>query len=217
VSASAHARVCPLVCYRAPGYHPPLRTEPSREAGRFHRADEPAPTQYLCLHPLGPAAERIRRASLPDVAIAELATDAWALRIDPAALVRIGFDDARAHGLEPDELVADDHGPCQRLASRLRARGVPGLRVPSAALPGAENVVLFGERVLAGYLDGIVDPMLDVPGAPSAVPAGAPAGLARLVRRPGQPHAALEAWRRREPFRIAESAVWRVAAQGGQT
>ena len=48
------------VAYRLASWRRPLRTEPSRVAGRFHRMTEESPTQYLCLHPLGPWAEFLR-------------------------------------------------------------------------------------------------------------------------------------------------------------
>ena len=75
--------------------------------------------------------------------------------------------------------------------------------MPSAALPGTDNVVLFGERAAAPYL---VDPLgaVDVPASPTAEAGRPPLGVLERVRRRGAPHAALEAWRAGEPFRFAE-------------
>jgi RES domain len=192
------------VGYRLASWRRPLRTEPSRVAGRFHRATEDVATQYLCLHPLGPWAEFLRAADLRTAAqLAQVGQRTWALRLDLSGLPRIGFDEAREFGLRPGDLVSDDHRPCQRLAGRLRGDGVPGAIVPSAALPGTDGVVLFGARAAAPYL---VDPVgdIDVPASLTADGGRPPPGLLDRVRRRGAPHPALEAWRRAEPFRFAE-------------
>jgi hypothetical protein len=200
--------------YRLASWRRPLRTEPSRVAGRFHRMTEESPTQYVCLHPLGPWAEFLRASGLRSAdQLALVRHRTWALRFDLAGLPRIGFDDARTYGLRPGDLVSDDLRACHRLAERLRGDGVPGAVVPSAALPGTDNVVLFGERAAAPYL---VEPLsaVDVPASLTADGGRPPLGLLDRVRRPGAPHAALEAWRAGEPFRFAEPswAEWPVAA-----
>jgi hypothetical protein len=200
--------------YRLASWRRPLRTEPSRVAGRFHRMTEESPTQYVCLHPLGPWAEFLRASGLRTAdQLALVRHRTWALRFDLAGLPRIGFDDARTYGLRPGDLVSDDLRACHRLAERLRGDGVPGAIVPSAALPGTDNVVLFGERAAAPYL---VEPLsaVDVPASLTADGGRPPLGLLDRVRRHGAPHAALEAWRAGEPFRFAEPswAEWPVAA-----
>ena len=202
------------VAFRLASWRRPLRTEPSRVAGRFHRVTEESPTQYACLHPLGPWAEFLRGSGLDTAAqLALVRHRTWALRIEPAGLVRIGFADAAEHGLRPGDLVSDDLRACHRLADRLRAAGAPGAIVPSAALPGTENVVLFGERAAAPYP---LEPLsrIDVPASLTADGGRPPRGLLERVRRRGEPHPALEAWRAGEPFRFAEPswAEWPVAA-----
>ena len=203
-----------VVAYRLASWRRPLRTEPSRLAGRFHRATEESPTQYLCLHPLGPWAELMRGSGLHSAeALALVRHRTWALRIDVAGLVRIGFAEAADHGLRPGDLVSDDHRACHRLAGRLRAAGAPGAIVPSAALPGTDNVVLFGERAASPYVG---EPLgrVDVPASLTADGGRPPLGLLERVRRRGEPHAALEAWRAGEPFRFVEPswAEWPAAA-----
>jgi hypothetical protein len=200
--------------YRLASWRRPLRTEPSRVAGRFHRMTEESPTQYLCLHPLGPWAEFLRASELrtrEQLALVRHRT--WALRVDLAGLLRIGFAEAGDHGLRPGDLVSDDLRACHRLADRLRAAGAPGAIVPSAALPGTDNVVLFGERAAAPYL---VEPVsaVDVPASLTADGGRPPLGLLERVRRRGSPHAGLEAWRAGEDFRFEEPswAEWPVAA-----
>jgi hypothetical protein len=203
-----------VTAYRLASWRRPLRTEPSRIAGRFHRMTGESPTQYACLHPLGPWAEFLRGSGLDVPAqLALVRHRTWALRLDVGGLVRIGFDEARAHGLRPGDLVSDDHRPCHRLADKLRAEGVPGAIVPSAALPGTENVVLFGERAAAPYLVEPVSP-IDVPASLTADGGRPPQGLLAAVRRRGMPHAALDAWRAGEPYRFAEPswAEWPLAS-----
>jgi len=175
---------------------------------------EASPTQYLCLHPLGPWAEFLRASELRTAEqLALVRHRTWALRIDLAGLARIGFEEAAAHGLRPGDLVSDDLRACHRLADRLRANGTDGAIVPSAALPGTENVVLFGERAAAPYL---VEPLsgIDVPASLTADGGRPPLGVLDRVRRRGAPHAALEAWRAGEAYRFAEPswAQWPVAA-----
>jgi hypothetical protein len=202
------------VAFRLASWRRPLRTEPSRVAGRFHRVTEESPTQYACLHPLGPWAEFLRGSGLQTAAqLALVRHRTWALRIELSGLVRIGFAEAGEHGLRPGDLVSDDLRACHRLADRLRAAGAPGAIVPSAALPGTENVVLFGERAAAPYP---LEPLsrIDVPASLTADGGRPPRGLLERVRRRGEPHPALEAWRAGEPFRFAEPswAEWPVAA-----
>ena len=205
----------PLVtAYRLASWRRPLRTEPSRVAGRFHRMTEESPTQYLCLHPLAPWAEFLRASGLTGAdQLAVVRHRTWALRIDLSGLLRIGFAEAAAHGLRPGDLVSDDLRACHRLADRLRVAGVPGAIVPSAALPGTDNVVLFGERAAAPYL---LEPLsdVDVPASLTADGGRPPLGVLERVRRRGTPHAGLEAFRAGEPFRFAEPswAEWPVAA-----
>ena len=109
--------------------------------------------------------------------------------------------------------MSDDLRACHRLADRLRAAGAGGAIVPSAALPGTENVVLFGERAAAPY---VIEPVsaIDVPASLTADGGRPPLGVLDRVRRRGMPHAALEAWRAGEAFRFAEPswAEWPVAA-----
>ena len=200
--------------FRLASWRRPLRTEPSRVAGRFHRMTEASPTQYLCLHPLGPWAEFLRASGLQTrEQLALVRHRTWALRVDLGGLPRIGFAEASEHGLRPGDLVSDDLRACHRLADRLRAAGAGGAIVPSAALPGTENVVLFGERAAAPY---VIEPVstIDVPASLTADGGRPPLGVLDRVRRRGMPHAALEAWRAGEAFRFAEPswAEWPVAA-----
>lgn len=181
--------------WRISAYDTPVRTIPSRRAGRFNTAADP-PTQYFCLHPWGPWAEVLRwedRREAPEAAA--LATRVWALRVTVNGPVeRVGFDTAEDFDLSPEELVAEDHAPCQALARRARARGVASLVVPSAALPGTDNLVVLGPRVMTAWL---LDPVsdVDVPASVVADRAGAPLAALSHVRWRDTAHAGLQAWR----------------------
>ena len=186
-----------IVAYRHAAYDTPWLVNPSRRAGRFHRAMEDV-TQYLALHPLGPAAEMVTRAFPPDVAKGDLDAlrlELWACLVDDTGILRVGFADASEHGIEAQDLVADDYTATQAWADRLRALAVPGVVVPSAALPGTENLVLFGPRVLHSYLADPPSP-LEVPTGHLTDAARSPAEVLAVARWPGPVHPALEDWAR---------------------
>jgi RES domain-containing protein len=133
-----------VICYRQADYLTPVRaSQAQRRPGRFHRGTEEEPTQYFCLHPLGPHAEALRRfgARARDAA-RRLDLRTWALEIPDAGLVHLDFE---------ERWVDDDWTACQELGDLLRESGTPGLVVPSAALPGTRNVVLFGPFSAAPY------------------------------------------------------------------
>ncbi|MGV9796495.1 RES family NAD+ phosphorylase [Mycobacterium sp. NPDC003449] len=179
--------------FRHAAYDSPWWAIPSSRSGRFNRARQ-ATTQYLCLHPLGPAAEMLRHNVGPTGDPNDVVLNLWTATVAADAVVHIDFGDAAGHGCTPDELVGDDYGPTQSLAERVRAGGARGMVVPSAALPGTHNLVLFGERVLHPYLWQ--------PLAPEEIPTGhltdgarATAELAAQVRWFGSTHSALERWK----------------------
>jgi RES domain len=192
-----------VVCYRFAAYATPLRTVPAWQPARFSRGDEDEPTQYLALHPLGPLAELMRNADLRGAdQVLAVRTRTWALEVQLDDLPEITFETAGRYGITAEELIADDHGPCQQLANRLRGRA-PGAIVPSAALPGTRNAVLFGARVAAPYLTRPVS-TLDIPASITADGARPLLSLRSLVRFIGDPHAAFEAWRAGAGFGFRE-------------
>jgi hypothetical protein len=196
-----------MVVYRAAAYHTPLWVEPNVTEGRFHR-ELTGPVQYFCEHPLGPLAEALRRLP-PGLPIDELRRPVWALRLPDVPVETLGFDQAADWGIDPYELVCPPDGysaGCQIIGETLIAREAPPmLRVPSAALPGTWNIVVFGQRVIAPYLPDPIDPSLDVPAAPAAVDARALAELAALVRPLDQvSHAGYDAWQDGERFAFTE-------------
>jgi RES domain-containing protein len=192
-----------VVCYRFAAYATPLRTVPAWQPARFSRGDEDEPTQYLALHPLGPLAELMRNAELRSPAqVRVISTRTWALEVPVDDLPEITFATAERFGITAEQLVGDDYGPCQALAETLRTK-MEGVIVPSAALPGTRNVVLFGPRVAAPYLTQPVS-TLDVPASITADGARPPTSLMSVVRYAGDTHAALSSWRNGIDFRFAE-------------
>jgi hypothetical protein len=185
------------VAFRIAGWDTPLWVNPNRSAYRFNRSGQDA-TQYLALHPLGPWAEYLRGENrrTPEL-LAGLRARLWAIRIPDDVVERVlGFDGARGFGLEPEDLVADDHERCRAFADALRndRSAPPLLRVPSAALPGTENLVVFGPRVAIPWnVEPIDESELSV--SVAAEQARPPDALLDLVRFRGEPHAGLDAWR----------------------
>jgi RES domain-containing protein len=133
-----------VIGYRQAAYLTPLRaSQAQRRPGRFHRGTEDEPTQYLCLHPLGPHAEAMRRVGTrtPEAA-RRLDLRTWALKVPEDGLIELEFD---------DRWVADDWSACQELGDMLRESGRRGVIAPSAALPGTKNVILFGPFSASPY------------------------------------------------------------------
>jgi len=169
-----------VICYRHANYRTPLRSLASAQRGaRYHRGTEAEPTQYLALHPLGPHAEILRNNDLrrPEQARA-LRLRTWALEISLDDLVEVPFAAA---------LVDDDYEACRLLADRLRAENAPGAVVPSAALPGTQNVVLFGARVAGPYGAPALS-AIDVPASITGENGVALVAVQRLVRFRGDRH-----------------------------
>jgi hypothetical protein len=127
----------------------------------------------------------------------------WALEAAIDDLEELTFDTAAKWEVSAAELVADDHSTCQALADELRVRGASGLIVPSAALPGTRNAVLFGPRVAAPYLTTPIS-TLDLPSSITAEDGRPPTSMLDVVRFVGEPHAALEAWSGGDAFEFVE-------------
>ena len=194
-----------MIVFRLSNYDTPFPPSPSRRSGRFSVEGGPV-ANYWCLHPHGPWAERMRWEGVNDPqAAAELRGRVWAARLDDADPVRVGFDQAPDHRLSPEELVADDYGPCQQAADRWRGDGVGTVVVPSAALPGTDNLVVFGQRLTVAWLGPVTDPDLDMPCALSADRAAPPLDVVDHVRHYGTAHAGVRAHARGEPFSYQQS------------
>lgn len=183
------------IAYRYSNYDTPFWARANTRPGRWHAPGDGA-TQYLSLTAAGAWAELIRAEELrTEAEVALVRMDLWQVRVDAGRLVDYrDFDAAERAGFPPGALVDDDYALCQREGRRLRALDYNGVLSPSAALPGAVNLTLFGPRVAIAWDAN--------PGLASAVPAGVmtrgapPEGLAQQVRFFGQRHPGYEAHRR---------------------
>ena len=182
-----------MIAYRSAQYFTPLWADANDLPGRFNRAGQD-PTQYLCLHPLGPAAEALRN-GIGTVAddVSDVRLNLWAVRVPDGEILDVSFDTCTEHGITASELVGDDHSATQDLADRLREGGVEAIKVPSAALPGTDNLVLFGPRVADDYLGEPVEPE-ELPTGHLTDYAHPPQKLWPYVRWIGTLHSALVAW-----------------------
>ena len=198
-----------LVAFRLANYETPLWAVENFSAGRYNAADSGF-TQYLSLHPLTPWAELLRNEDrrTRDRAIL-MRYPLWAIRTqiedDPFHLT---FDNAGDFGLDPWDLVDDDHGPCRALAEAFRSGGPTAFTAPSAALPGTTNLIVLEPRVLGSWNQVPLDD-IDWPGSMTSQDGRCPEGLWDQVhfRSSGTKHSALEAWEQGDTFEYEEPDV----------
>ena len=173
--------------YRATSYDVPLWVNPNRRAGRWNIPGVGC-VQYCCLDAEAPFAELLRHEDLrSEEAASHYSSTLWQLRIEEGAVADYStFEKADAAGFPPEALVEDDHRRCQNEAAWLITQGATAILSPSAALPGAINISVFGPRVPV--------PWTTTTTLASAVPAQRlttghpPAGLTTRTRFFGQPH-----------------------------
>lgn len=182
-----------FTAFRHAAYDSPWWAFPSARSSRFNRAKQDT-VQYLCLHPLGPAAEMLRHNVGPAGDPDEVILNLWTALCDVSDVTWVDFDECATYGCTPDELVGDGYAPTQSLADQVRASGSSAIVVPSAALPGTHNLILFGARV--------IHPFLWQPLVPEEIPTGhltdgarVAADVAGHVRWFGDKHKALEQWK----------------------
>src|ERR1700676_5826681 len=140
-----------FTAFRHAAYDTPWWAFPSSRAGRFHRAGQDT-VQYLSLHPLGPAAEMLRHNVGPDGDPDDVVLNLWAAVVDIDDVTRVDFADCERYGHSADELVGDEYTATQALGDAVRASGATAMVVPSAALPGTHNLIVFGVRLLHPFL-----------------------------------------------------------------
>jgi RES domain-containing protein len=183
--------VTTVVGYRVAAWDTPLWISPNRSPTRW--GNPGAIVQYWSTHPLTPWAEYLRGMNVRNAdEAAEIILRPLAVELElPGDIVDLNFDTAAGLGIAPEALVDDNWGPCQTWVATTRPSA---LLVPSAALPGTSNVVLYGPRVRSRY--GVVPRNLvtDVPCDPAAGRAVVLDDLLRHVRWRGDVHAGLEAW-----------------------
>src|SRR5699024_5910357 len=143
--------------------------------------------------PLGAWAELVRYEGIRDAERAQqYRRRLWLVFVREHDIADLStFERLDACGIDPHVAVGP-HTPARALADALREAGYRGLLAPSAALPGATNLTLFGprfEKVLLGGLDAWDNP------APAAflpcslvAEAGPPAELLTATRFPDMDH-----------------------------
>jgi hypothetical protein len=145
----------------APLFHSAGEPVPSQRDGRWHVQGE-GYAQYMALEPAGAWSELIRyeRIRVGDRA-AEYRRKLWLIYVEESEIADLSsFAAYDKCGLDP-RLAVGDHADSQRLAIELREAGYRGLLSPSAALSGATNLTLFGERyekVLNSRVDAWTNP-----------------------------------------------------------
>jgi RES domain-containing protein len=186
-----------------PLFHAAGEPRPTQEDGRWHRRGERC-VQYLSLDPSGAWAEFVRASHLRDD---ERRKDArrhlWLIVVDEVDIADLSsFDRYEACGLDPS-IAVDDHAPAQQLADALVEAGYRGVLSPSAALTGATNLSIFGERyehVLDAGAGSWSTPNRDVWLPCSLAAEGAPPHeLLTATRFQGVPHEGLASWRAVRP------------------
>ncbi|MGH2951728.1 MAG: RES family NAD+ phosphorylase, partial [Solirubrobacterales bacterium] len=182
------------IAHRYSSYDTPFWARENTLPGRWHVRGG-GPTQYLSLSTDGAWAELIRNERLTsEDEIAMVSVQMWAVAVNQAMVVDYStFERAEAGGFDPDALVDEDYARCQQEGARLRGLNYGGVLSPSAALPGAVNLTLFGPRTASTWSR----PPLLASSLPATVIAkGAPPpGLLGQVRQVGAPHAGLIAYK----------------------
>jgi RES domain-containing protein len=180
------------IAHRYSSYDTPFWARESGQPGRWHARGD-GPTQYMSASTDGAWAELIRREELrTEDEVAMVSVSMWAIAIDHQMIVDYStFERAESVGFDPAALVEENYERCQREGARLRALNYHGILAPSAALPGALNLTLFGARTASTWgrpplLASSLPATIITKGAP-------PPGLLVRVRRLGTPHEALSA------------------------
>lgn len=178
------------IAHRYSSYDTPFWARESSLPGRWHGRGD-GPTQYLSLSTDGAWAELIRNERLTtEDEVAMVSVQMWAVAVSQAMIVDYStFERAEAAGFDSEALVDEDYARCQQEGARLRGLNYSGILSPSAALPGAINLTLFGPRTASTWNR----PPLLASSLPATVIAkGAPPpGLLPQVRQVGTPHTGL--------------------------
>jgi len=174
-------------------------TRPSQETGRWHRQGE-GYAQYMSLDPLAAWAEFVRREEIRDEDRRRAAhRNLWRVTVEETDIADLSsFEKLDDCGLDPGVAIGRWRGS-HLLADELRTAGYRGLLTPSAALPGAVNLTVFGERYEVEIATGEI-----APGNPNPAlwyPVTLVASRARPPKRAlegtchrGEAHSELERW-----------------------
>ena len=183
-----------VIAWRYSNYDTPFWARNNTRDGRWNTAGEAA-VQYLAMEPNGAWAELIRAEGLRSEAEVEtVRIPIWVAAVNEVVVDYSTFEKAEAAGFAPDALVDDDWVRCQDEGRRLRGLGYSGVITPSAALPEAMNLVIFGARILWGWRRPLVL-SATIPATVAAV-GSPPSGLVGGVRQFGDAHAGLAEYAR---------------------
>lgn len=129
-----------------PLYHSAAQPYPSQPSGRWHREGESC-AQYLSLQAAGAWTELIRYENIRTHARCKQYTRRlWLAFVEETEIADLATAERWLDcGLDPS-IATGEHAQTQQLADELRASGYRGILSPSAALPSATNLTLFGER-----------------------------------------------------------------------
>jgi hypothetical protein len=181
--------------FRYSSYDVPFWVRANTSNERWHRAGDGS-TQYLSATPDGAWAELIRNENLRSESdLALVAMPLWQVRIEQARIADYrDFETAERAGFNPELLIEDDQTACREEGRRLKGAGFAGVLYPSAALPGEQNLALFGPKILLPWgaprrlASGIPGTRITV-GAP-------PTDLLPRVRHAGARHAGFSEYQR---------------------
>jgi hypothetical protein len=103
--------------------------------------------QYMALEPAGSWAELIRYERIrAEARSTQYTRRLWLIFVQEGDIADLSsFEDYTACGLDP-RVAVGAHRASQELGDQLREAGYRGVLSPNAALPGATNLTLFGER-----------------------------------------------------------------------
>lgn len=195
------------VAFRWSDYDVPLWTRPNSNALRWNRARLNA-TQYTSLSPDGSWAELIRSERLftPDD-LRLVSMPMWVLKVHETNLADYStLEKADDAGFSAEALVSEDYERCQIEATRLRGLGFRGVLAPSAALPGAVNLTLFGRRLAVPWDYPETALMASFIPAKRLAVGRPPDELLPLVRQRGERHRALDEYLKASHSRARSSA-----------
>jgi len=193
----------------APAF-PPLwhrgstRQPTDQPEGRWHEEGRGLIVQYTSLDSDGAWAELVRYEDIrtDEQRLASgIRVRLWKLTIEETEIADLStFDEIEECGLDPHQIVAESHAYCHALADELRAEGYHGVLAPSAAMPGAVNLSLFGPRREVSerelQIGGARNPRPDyfIAVKVLADDTAPPAHVLESTRHSGDPHLGYELW-----------------------
>lgn len=189
------------IAWRYSNYDTPFWARSNTRAGPWNAAGE-APVQYLAMEPNGAWAELIRAEELrTEDEVAMVRMPLWVAAVNEVVVDYSTFEKAEAAGFAPEALIDDDWTHCQDEGRRIRGLGYGGLIAPSAALPGGQNLVIFGARILWEWRR----PRVLAATIPATVAAigSPPVGLVNRVRYFGDAHTGFGEYARIQAVRSA--------------